>query len=48
MESGIAERLGEVSHRIVEGCAFKVDDTGDDWVTGGRDQKVPVDEVVVT
>jgi hypothetical protein len=28
--------------------AFKVDDTGDDRVTGGRDEKAPVDEVAVT
>ena len=48
MECGIEKRLGEVSHGIVEGCGFKVDDTGDDRVTGGGDQKVFVDEVVVT
>src|SRR5215203_5394110 len=48
MKPGIAERLGEVSHGITEGCALEVDDAGDDRVTGGRDQKVPVDVVVVT
>jgi hypothetical protein len=42
MECGVAKRLGEVSHGIVEGCALKVDDTGDDRVTGGRARRLPL------
>jgi hypothetical protein len=37
MEIGIAESLRKVSHGIAEGCAFKVDDTGNDGVAGLRD-----------